>query len=207
MAMDFHEVSFPLALSMQARGGPQRRTDILTTGAGFESRISRWAASRRRYEIGSGLKTRNDLAVLMGFFEERRGPLYGFRFRDPLDHASAACDALVTPFDQVIGQGDGARMSFQLLKTYGGAFAPYQRVIAKPVAGTVRLAVAGVEVMMGTDADCDVTTGAVVFRTGRCPTPGQVIMDDHLEAALDAYGCGEMAKITLIEILCQTKGG
>jgi hypothetical protein len=32
-------------------------------------------------------------------------------------------------------------------------------------------------------------------------------MDDHLEAALDAYGCGEMAKITLIEILCQTKGG
>jgi uncharacterized protein (TIGR02217 family) len=215
MNTDFHEVVFPLALSMQARGGPQRHTNIVTTGAGRENRISRWAYSRYHYDIGSGIKTRADLALLLSFFEERRGAFYGFRFRDPLDHASAEPDMAVTPFDQPIGQGDGTRLAFQLVKTYGAAFAPYARPIFKPVAGTLRLAVAGVEVALGQNADCDPRTGLVRFRSGHCPAPGQTVTagfefdvpvrfaDDRLEAALDAFGSGEITKISLIELLCQ----
>lgn len=215
MSTDFHDVVFPLALSMQARGGPQRRTDIITTGAGRENRVSRWACSRYHYDIGSGIKTRADLVLLLNFFEERRGAFYGFRFRDPLDHSSAAPDAAVTPFDQVIGQGDGTRMAFQLVKTYGALFAPYARPIFKPVAGTIRIAVAGVEVLLGQDADCDPRTGLVRFRAGHCPAAGQQVTagfrfdvpvrfaEDRLEVALDAFGSGEIAKISLIELLCQ----
>lgn len=213
MTADFHDIVFPLALSMQARGGPQRRTDIITTGSGRESRVSRWACSRYHYEIGSGIKSRTDLALLLSFFEERRGSLYGFRFSDPVDHSSAVGDAAITPFDQVIGMGDGASLTFQLVKTYGGSFAPYQRPILKPVTGTVRLAVGGTEMVSGVDFDCDSSSGLVRFRAGHAPIQGQPVTagyqfdvpvrfaEDRLEAAIDAFGSGEIARISLIELL------
>ena len=48
MASDFHEVRFPLDVSLGSRGGPVRRTDIVTLSSGREHRNSRWAGSRRR---------------------------------------------------------------------------------------------------------------------------------------------------------------
>ena len=83
---------------------------------------------------------------MVAFFEERRGQLYGFRWRDRLDHSVAAPGAPASPLDQGIGTGDGMTATFQLVKTYGARLAPYTRPIAKPVAGSVRVAVAGSEV-------------------------------------------------------------
>src|ERR1700748_3411383 len=120
----FHEVLFPLDIALRSAGGPERKTDIVLLGSGREERNARWAHSRRHYDAGYGIKTLEALSEVVAFFEERRGMLYGFRWRDRLDHASAVT---VTPLDQVIGTGDGETASFQLVKTYGGAFAPYQR--------------------------------------------------------------------------------
>ena len=96
------------------------------------------------------------------FFEERRGMLYGFRWRDRMDFTSSPSNAAPLPDDQAIGIGDGANRVFQLTKTYGG-LAPYVRVIAKPVAGAVRLAVNGDEKSEGADFAVDTTTGLVTF--------------------------------------------
>ncbi len=93
---------------MGSRGGPRRRTDIVTLASGREQRNARWAHSRRRYDAGYGVKTLDALSAVVAFFEERRGRLHGFRWRDRLDHASAAGSAAVTPLDQAIGTGDGA---------------------------------------------------------------------------------------------------
>src|SRR6188472_1444701 len=147
----FHEILFPLDIALRSAGGPERKTEIVITGSGREERNARWAHSRRRYDAGYGVKTLDALAAVVAFFEERRGRLYGFRWRDRLDHSSAAPGDAATPQDQVIGTGTGVQTNFQLTKTYGGAFAPYSRMIAKPVAGSVRVAVDGVEVMAGTD--------------------------------------------------------
>src|SRR6476646_2064103 len=141
----FHEVLFPLDISLKSAGGPQRRTDVVLLGSGAEERNARWAHSRRRYDAGYGVKTFEALSQVIAFFEERRGRLYGFRWRDRLDHSSAVPAAAVTPLDQVIGTGDGTTTTFQLAKTYGALYSPYERPIAKPVPGSVRLAVAGVE--------------------------------------------------------------
>jgi uncharacterized protein (TIGR02217 family) len=123
----FHEILFPLDIALKSAGGPQRRTDVVALGSGREERNARWAHSRRRYDAGYGVKTHQALSQAIAFFEERRGRLYGFRWRDRLDHSSSAPDAVVTALDQIIGYGDGVATIFALRKTYGADYAPYQR--------------------------------------------------------------------------------
>ena len=89
----FHEILFPLDIALSSAGGPERRTDIVALGSGREERNARWAHSRRRYDAGYGIKSYAALSTVVAFFEERRGRLYGFRWRDRLDHSSAAPDA------------------------------------------------------------------------------------------------------------------
>ncbi len=81
----FHEILFPLDIALKSAGGPQRRTDVVVLGSGAEERNARWAHSRRRYDAGYGVKTFEALSQVVAFFEERRGRLYGFRWRDRLD--------------------------------------------------------------------------------------------------------------------------
>jgi uncharacterized protein (TIGR02217 family) len=210
--VDFHEVRFPLDIALKSRGGPQRRTDIVTLGSGIEARNARWSRSRRRFDAGYGIKSVAGLSAIVAFFEERRGMLYGFRFRDRADFKSCTPDAAPSPLDQVIGTGDGAQRSFTLVKTYGAGFAPYAREIRKPVAGSVRIAVNGVEKGAGLDFDVDASTGVVSFRAGRAPPLGASVTagfffdvpvrfdTDYLEIDFAAFDAGEIPKIPIIEI-------
>lgn len=207
----FHEVLFPLDVALGSAGGPERRTEIVTLGSGREERNARWAHSRRRYDAGYGIKTLAALQEVVAFFEERRGRLHGFRWRDRLDYSSASPGAAPAPLDQVIGIGDGARTIFALTKTYGGLHAPYTRPIAKPVAGTVVVAVAGI----AQEADafsCDPATGLVTFAPDHVPPDGAAVTagflfdvpvrfdTDYLEIDLTAFAAGQIPRIPLIEI-------
>jgi uncharacterized protein (TIGR02217 family) len=208
----FHEVTFPLDVALGARGGPERRTEIVTTGSGREERNARWAHARRRWNAGYGVKSLDALSEVVAFFEERRGRLYGFRWRDRLDHSSALQGAAPSPLDQAIGEGDGGNASFQLKKTYGALHAPYARPIVKPVAGSIRVAVGGVEKAEGVDFDYDSATGLVVFRAGHLPAEGVAVTagflfdvpvrfdTDFLEVDLAAFAAGEIPSIPLVEI-------
>lgn len=157
--MAFHEVRFPAGISLGATGGPERRTEIVVLGSGAEERNSRWADSKRSYNAGYGIKRVDDLHAVIAFFEERRGRFHGFRWKDWSDFKSAAPNATVTALDQAIGTGNGVNATFQLVKTYGSAFAPWRREIKKPIAGSVRVAVAGVEKTVVTHFNVDHATG------------------------------------------------
>ncbi|PVE25554.1 TIGR02217 family protein [Microvirga sp. KLBC 81] len=211
MASDFHEVRFPLDVSLGSRGGPVRRTDIVTLASGREHRNSRWASSRRRYDAGLGVRTVDALHAVIAFFEERRGKLYGFRFRDRTDWRSGPPSKEPTPLDQRIGTGDGTTKTFQLVKTYGSSFAPYVRAITKPVGGSVKVAVNGVEQEVGSAFNCDPTTGLVTF--AEAPPAGVVITagfafdvpvrfdTDELDIDLSTFEAGGIPQIPLIEIV------
>jgi len=211
MPNDFHEIRFPLDISLGSRGGPARRTEIVTLASGREHRNSRWAHSRRRYDAGLGVRTLDALHGVLGFFEERRGRLYGFRFRDRIDWRSGPPSREPRPDDQRIGTGDGAARTFLLVKTYGAAHAPYARPIAKPVGGTVRVALDGVEQPVGLAFNCDPVTGLVTFATapaaGVAVTAGfdfdvPVRFDaDELDIDLSAFAAGAIPKIPLVEIV------
>lgn len=205
--MTFHPIRFPLDVALGARGGPERRTDVVTLASGREQRNGRWRHSRRRYNAGYGVKSRADMAAVLAFFEERRGRLHGFLWRDGLDFSSGG--AVPTPLDQPIGMGDGSRTGFQLTKRYGASFDPYFRPITRPVAGSVRVAVAGVEVLTGWSVDG--ATGLVGFTTppanGAAVTAGflfdvPVRFDtDRLDVELSSFDGAEAPSIPLVEIL------
>ena len=206
--MAFHEIRFPVDIALGARGGPERRTDIVVLGSGREERNARWADSKRRYNAGFGVKSLAALHEVIAFFEERRGRLHGFRWKDRVDFASVPPGSTVTPLDQVIGTGDGAKTVFQLVKIYGGALAPWTRAIAKPVEGTVRIAVGGAEAATGWSVDT--ATGLVTFddppNEGAQVTAGfefdvPVRFDaDLLQIDLAAFEAGDIPDIPLVEI-------
>ncbi|MFC5342740.1 TIGR02217 family protein [Brevundimonas staleyi] len=203
--MAFHEVRLPARLAFGSTGGVERRTDVVTLASGFERRSSPWAMGRRRYLIGATLRSLADMAELTAFFEARRGRLYGFRFRDFADFAS--CDPGGTPAaaDQALGIGGGGRTAFPLVKAYGDVL----RSIAKPVEGSVRVAVGGVELAseaFAVDAATGVVTLASAPGAGAAVTAGflfdtPVRFDaDRLEVTLESFGAGRMAAVPLIEV-------
>lgn len=210
--MSFHDVRFPTAISRNAQGGPERRTDVVVLGSGYEERNSRWADSRRSYNAGYGVRSLDDLHQIIAFFEERRGMLHAFRWRDPMDWKSCAPNALPAALDQSLGTGDGTGAAFQLRKTYGSAFAPWVRDIKKPVANTVQIAVAGSAKTAGTDYIVDPSTGIVTFLTGHIPAPGQAVTagfefdvparfdTDRLEINLSGFTSGAIPSIPIIEV-------
>lgn len=205
--MAFHPIRFPLDVALGARGGPERKTDVVTLAGGGEQRNGRWHHSRRRYNAGYGVKSRADMAAVLAFFEERRGRLHGFLWRDGLDFSSNG--AVPTPLDQAIGTGTGSKTSFQLTKKYGASFDPYLRSITRPVTGSVRVAVSGVELMSGWTVD--IATGLVGFTVapamGAAVTAGflfdvPVRFDtDRLDVELTSFDGAEAPSIPLVEIL------
>jgi uncharacterized protein (TIGR02217 family) len=98
------------------------------------------------------------------------------------------------------------------MKTYGSIHAPYQRPIAKPVTGSVRVAVDGVEKAEDTDFTVDAATGVVTFLAGHIPAAGEAVTagflfdvpvrfdTDYLEVDLSAFAAGAIPKIPLVEI-------
>jgi uncharacterized protein (TIGR02217 family) len=207
--MSIHEIDFPLAIAFHSTGGPVRRTEIVTLGSGHEERNAVWAGSRRRYDIGSGVRTLDDLAAVTAFFEARRGRLYGFRFRDFADCKSCAPGAAPAATDQVIGLGDGTTRTFQLTKTYGDIAASYVRAIVKPVAGSAIVAVDGVapDGGYGVDAASGLLTFDNAPEAGAAITAGFVFDTpvrfdtDTLAINLASFTAGELVSIPLVEIL------
>jgi len=205
--MSFHEVRLPARLAFGSTGGVERRTDVVTLASGYERRSTPWAEGRRRYLIGSSLRSLDDMAALTAFFEARRGRLFGFRFRDFADFRSCAPGGVVSPHDQALGVGDGERTTFQLSKRYGEGGDAVLRRIAKPVSGSVRVAVAGVE----TSAfEVDSATGMVTLAAAPAPSAEvsagfefdvPVRFDaDRIEVTLESFEAGRVAAVPLIEV-------
>jgi len=208
----FHEVRFPLRLALGVSGGPVRRTDIVNLSNGRENRNQRWRNARRAYDAGSGIRSVTDLYEVLAFFEARRGELYGFRFRDPVDFKSCPPGETPAATDQRIGTGDGVATGFQLVKTYADAGGSFSRRIDKPVEGSVIVSVEGVKAAP-TDLSVDHATGMVTFRAGRAPPAGAAIRAgfefdvpvrfaiDRIDINVTAFEAGRIPSIPLMEIL------
>jgi uncharacterized protein (TIGR02217 family) len=195
---------------------------VVELASGDEERNASWANSRRRYDVAYGIRRADDLAaalrrgngpldrflILLTFFEARNGRLHGFRFKDWADYKSGLPSQAPGPQDQVIGEGDGATTVFQLVKRYSSGSQSWTRSIAKPVAGTVRVALGGTEQLSGWSADT--TTGLVTF--GSAPGAGVPVTagfefdtpvrfdTDTLDVTLDLERLGSFASIPLLEI-------
>lgn len=208
--MNFHDVRFPASLSFGSVGGPQRRTDIVTLANGNEERNTPWAHSRRRYDAGLGLRSLDDVELLIAFFEARQGQMFGFRWKDWSDYKSARATADVDFRDEVIGVGDGATVEFHLVKSYRSGDTIYRRPIAKPVSGSVRLGIEQEELRESVDYDLDTTTGMITL--SHPPEVGlQVVAGfefdvpvrfdtDQILTSVASFKAGDVPTVPIVEV-------
>ena len=206
--MSFHEVRFPDNISRGARGGPERRTQVVELASGDEERNASWANSRRRYDVAYGIRHADDLAAVVAFFEARNGRLHGFRYKDWADYKSCLPSQAITATDQQIGTGTGSQQTFQLGKRYASGAQTWVRTVAKPVAGTVRVALGTVEQLSGWTLDA--ATGVITFTAA--PAGGVIVRagfefdvpvrfdSDTLDMTLDFERLGSITAIPLLEI-------
>ncbi len=208
--MSFHEVRFPASLSFGSVGGPERRTEVVTLANGHEERNSPWLHSKRRYDAGLGMRSLDDVAVLIAFFEARMGQMYGFRWKDWSDYKSGAATADVAFDDQEIAVGDGMTSVFQLAKVYRSGGHSYSRPITKPVRGTVRVGLARDELQEGIDYEFDTTTGLLSF--SHPPDPEVPITagyefdvpvrfdSDRIHTSVASFQAGEALNVPILEV-------
>lgn len=208
--MAFHEVRFPANLSFGSVGGPERRTEVVTLANGHEERNSLWAHARRRYDAGLGLRSLDDVQALVAFFEARRGQLHAFRWKDWADYKSCLPSASVSIADQWLGEGDGERTVWPLVKRYAAGPEPYLRPIVKPVRGTVVVGLAGEPRIETLHWSVDPERGEITFvdppDRGVAVTAGfefdvPVRFDtDRIAVSVASFQAGEVPDVPVLEV-------
>lgn len=203
----FDDVIFPLSIGREASVAPAFSTQTVESLSGHERRSSDWADARLRFDAGPGVRSDADMAALIAFFRARRGAARGFRFSDPFDDRSGDFGKAPGPLDQHLGVGDGVTTAFQLCKYYGGGGDAQQRIITRPVAGTIRVAIDGVEQAAGWThagkgriAFADPPAAGAVLTAGfRFDVPVR-FAEDALEVSRATFAAGEAPSVPLVEI-------
>jgi uncharacterized protein (TIGR02217 family) len=157
-----------------------------------------------------GLRSLDDVALLIAFFEARQGQLIGFRWKDWADFQSCAPSKAIDAGDQLIAVGDEQTTQFQLIKTYRSGDVEYARPIAKPVAGSVVVSEGGVPVRDGGDYTLDTATGLLTFANP--PDPEAEVRagfefdvpvrfdTDAIMTSVSNFQAGEVPDVPVVEI-------
>lgn len=196
--MSFHDVRFPDDVAVGAVGGPGFDTSVVALSSGREKRNVNWSEARGAWDVAHGLKSQEQLDRLLAFFRARQGKAFGFRFKDWSDFRMPR---------QAIGTGDGVTAGFALVKDYADA-AGYRsaRRLTRPVAGTVRVWLDGIEPAGG----FTVVGGVVVFATP--PAAGAAVEaacefdvparfdTDQMKVTVEAYGSFSWGQIPIVEV-------
>lgn len=204
MSVMFHEGRLPVAAGPGSSDGPEWRTQVLVLSSGREVRNATWAAPRRKWDLVTVPLDMTAAQTVQGFFDARRGRLQGFRYRDPAACSTAAPGAAPSSLDQTIGEGDGEKLSFQLVLGQGAS----ESTICKPVAPSVVIALDGDAMSEGWSVD--EATGIILFESP--PAHGVVITagfefdwpvrfdTDHLEITYSSPGIGQVIRLPLVEL-------
>lgn len=214
---DFHEVRFPEEISWGVTGGPRFKTDIVTFDSGKEQRNEKWQISRGKWDAATGLKTQEELDILLDFFRGRRGSAYGFRYKDHTDFRleqeplqNSADDTFVgdntTTLFRVVAQYEPAGPNPEIRRIFklrGGAGDPL-------VLLTKEVRVNGVPQTEGVDFTIDYNTGEVTFTVA----PGVGIAaditiefdvparfdTDEMRVSLDDFDAHSWGQIPIVEL-------
>ena len=170
----------------------------------------RFPASLSFGSLGGPERLTDIVTLANGFFEARRGQLFGFRWKDWTDFKSGRAKAAPDYRDQEIGVGDDATVAFPLLKSYRSGDQVAVRPIVKPVKGTVRMGLDNVEMQEGVHYEVDTFTGVVTF--SEPPNRGVPITagyefdvpvrfdTDRIQTSLASFQAGEVPNVPVVEI-------
>lgn len=188
-------VRLPDDIERGAVGGPGFKTTIITLSNGGEQRNQEWSKARGSWDVGYGIKDRDDLMAVVAFFNARRGRARGFRFKDWLDFSATA---------ELVGT-TGNSLTRQLQKTYADDVNPYVRPIVLPVAGTVKVYIDNILTPAGwTLGDNGILTfdddpGENVKASFEFDVPARFDID-MLPVSLNTYLNGAINGISIVEL-------
>lgn len=210
---------------------PRWSTAIAQVDSGAERANQRWQHPLYRFTLPEAVREHRVYEALRDHWLVMRGPLHTFPFRDPLDFASAPLVhpnqvPTITGMDQQIGIGDGARLEFQLQKTYARGAQAYTRPIYHPLVATVVLTVNGLAPSAyrrpGTGGPSEPPAEFLTFTVDRLtgivttsfpPSPGHIVRagflydvevrfetDESFDGVLRDYNASGFADLQLIEV-------
>lgn len=144
-------------IAFEAEGGPGFNTQLVATVSGRESRNMLWQYARCAYEVGLVAKPKSLYLEILAFFRVVGGRAIGFRFKDWSDFYCTQAEGLLVRI--------GVTNTYQMQKRYAAGAYARDRLIQKPVAGTVKLwkLVTGDWVEQTSGFTIDTTTGIVTF--------------------------------------------
>lgn len=198
------QVRLPTTVEEGAVGGPRFKTIIQQAISGHEYRIGEWDACRGEWDVGYGIRSRDDLLAVKTFYLARFGRLHSFRFRDWTDYMATLA---------AIGTGTGTEDEFQLKKTYTSGSRSYIRTITQPVSGALSVFVNAIQKTETTDYTVNYETGIITFGAGDIPANGEAVTatfefdvpvrfdDDVMKISAVAVDAGRIPPITVIEVL------
>ena len=193
MPLPFRDISFPPYVARGATGGPSFSTNVVTLASGAEERNILWANARGKWNISTGIRTREQMLDVIAFFHVVKGRAYSFRFKDWNDYSATGQTMVeITP------------TVWQLVKRYSIGGFEHIRTITKPVVGSVAVLVGGIPTV---PSGIDYLTGQVTFASapGSAPTASfefdvPVRFDtDHLPVQANAFDQQVVSQIDLVE--------
>ena len=201
-----------IVMAAGVRGRQIRKNERTQTINGSVEVNVQWDYTLREFEVGYIPMLPQAWAAIEGLFEVTDAGAYGFLMLDPKDSGVSAAQGKLIAYNDgfpvgAIGTGYGEPVH-HLFKRYTSGGQTWVRTIAKPVAGTVRVALGMVEQMSGWTVDT--TTGVVTFTTA--PAGGVAVRagfefdvpvrfdSDTLDVTLDFERLGSITSIPLLEI-------
>lgn len=194
--MSYLNIEFPDCIAMGAVGGPGWFTDVTANQGGWEQRNQVWSYAKQAYDISTAVKSVEDYRLVLAHFNEMRGRVHSFPFKDFLDYEVAEEEGVL-----VITEDPDV---FQLAKRYGD-LNPYLRKITRPVAPQIY----NDGVLMAGGYTLDLETGLISFagtvgnitwagefrvpvRYGVDRLPGQVVNSNGTSLFVQATSIGLM---------------
>lgn len=216
--MRFRDVYLPeCLLSYDVVASPRFATEIVSVDSGAESANQKWSQALHQFSIPEAVRSMDIYKEVLDHWMVMAGPAYTFPFRNPMDFTSTSISGpgiadAITPNDQTIGTGTGARLTFQITKTYQRGAYQHARKIYLPVVSSVRVALNGVEQIGNFSVGRE--TGIITFNSApalnaqvTCGFYYDVCVrfeaDDSFDAIAKSYSLAGVADLTLVEtILC-----
>jgi uncharacterized protein (TIGR02217 family) len=131
--MPFFELEFPRQIQYRRVGGPGFSTTVNTGFSGNENRNKNWSLARSEWSASiltpaadqrPSVTLQGFVDLLNAFFLNVTGRGDAFRLFDHVDNQALGA---------ILGTGNGALATFQLLKTYAIGGRTYTRTIYKPI--------------------------------------------------------------------------
>lgn len=121
---------FPENIAFGSESIIEFSTTVITSKNGSEQRNINWKSNKMKFNILSGVKSKDDLNIIASFFRHTKGRAYSFRFKDWSDFEAK---------NQLLGWGDGEKTEFSLIKEYVVDGIVIYRTITKPILSTLKI--------------------------------------------------------------------